>query len=55
MAVKDTNLPPTLRDFNRHLLNYDRKTNPRENYDSKIAKQMANVIHNGEPNPQNNF
>ena len=28
---------------------------PRENYDSKIAKNMANVIHNGEPNSQNNF
>ena len=28
---------------------------PRENYDSKIVKQMVDVIHNGEPNPQNNF
>ena len=28
---------------------------PRENYDSNIAKHMANLIHNGEPNPQNDF
>ena len=27
----------------------------RERYDSKITKQMANVIHNEKPNPQNNF
>ena len=24
--VKDTNLPPPLRNFNRHLLEYDNKT-----------------------------
>ena len=28
---------------------------PRENFDSKIAKHMAKVIHNWEPNPQSNF
>ena len=31
------------------------RQNPRENYHSKIAKHVANVICNGEPNPQINF
>ena len=28
---------------------------PRENYDSNIAKHMADLIYNGESNPQNDF
>ena len=28
---------------------------PRENYDSNIAKHMADLIHNGDSNPQNDF
>ena len=28
---------------------------PRKNYDSKIVEHMANVIHNREPNPQNDL
>ena len=45
----NTNLPPLLWDS---IINFKRQTT-QENHDGNIAKQIANVIYNGQTNPQN--
>ena len=49
VVVKDTNLPPLLWDS---IINFKRQT-AQESHDGNVAKQIANVIYNGQTNPQN--
>lgn len=45
----NTNLPPLLWDS---IINFKRQT-AQESHDGNIAKQIANVIYNGQTNPKN--